>query len=172
MVWCDQLRHKLAAMLVQMVDARQAQQTKPVEERLAMARKHLLNEQPVTVQDTSAIKFRSHIQFSPPFSAAIRFIASSPDIIMQACQGAECQYHKIPDLEVLPSSYTDRKTTNQDLSMYIGEIHPAVFAGATSLSLGPVEGEKGFIVAAEREKDVEVLSDVSLLCKTFAIGCA
>lgn len=171
MVWCDQLRHKLAVMLVHMVDARQGHQTKPVEDRLAMARKYLLNEQPVTIQDTSATKFRSQVQISPPFSAAIKFIASSPDIIMQACQGKECQYHKISDLQVLPSSYTDRKTTNQDPSMYFGEIDLAVFAEATSLALGLVEGEKGFIVAEGREKGVEVLSDVSLLCKTFAIGC-
>lgn len=165
MIWCDQLRHRIASMLVHMVDARQGQQTKSIEDRLAIARKHLLGEQPIYVQNSVESGFQSRINFTPAVQPSIQFITSSPHVTLQACQGKECKYHRISDLAALPASFSDRITSNQDPPMYFGQISSTDFGPATSISLGLEKEDQGFLVAGEKSKGVELQPDISLLCR-------
>jgi len=172
MMWCDQLRQRIAAMILGLLDVRQSSQTKPLAERLAVANKHLLGLGQQEVQKITSTAFvpLNEVELSN-LGESIRFITSYPEIIVQSCaeDSSSCQYQTISNYSPLPASHVDRPTLNSEKPMYSGSIPRSLFQHGMKFTLGVAEADKKGFFRMSYSQSSQGAVQISLLCKYYLL---
>jgi pimeloyl-ACP methyl ester carboxylesterase len=114
-MWCDQLRNRVAQALLDVVAVSNPSRTKSVQERLAAWRRLFLSGLPVDVFDHQTLEAAVPLVERGPsveLPMAGRFVAlSSSDFQVQTCKSGTCSLHPAT-VRPLPASYRNRPTSN------------------------------------------------------------
>ena len=134
MVWCDQLRKRIAAALLDILDAQLPHKTKSLDERMAIFRHYLLGLSHFQGTERQSLAFSQSITLPDHAFEALHVLSSQP-LQVHACSGNECSVPSPGIVQEVPLSRPRHHTTTKDSSYWLHTLQKAAIGTASAMQV-------------------------------------